>query len=63
MRSPDVYEMTKEKKYQELLLEAEALTGGEAEIYDVNGRRQVKLQKGVNIIRTKDGRTNKVMVK
>ena len=41
----------------------EALTGGEAEIYDVNGRRQVKLQKGVNIIRTKDGRTNKVMVK
>ena len=31
MRSPDVYEMTKEKKYQELLLEAEALTGGETD--------------------------------
>ena len=40
-----------------------ALTGGDAEIYDVNGRKQVKLQKGVNIIRTKDGRTQKVMVK
>lgn len=40
-----------------------ALTSGDAEIYDLNGRRQVKLQKGVNIIRTKDGRTQKVMVK
>ncbi len=40
-----------------------ALTSGDAEIYDVNGRKQVKLQKGVNIIRTKDGRTQKVMVK
>lgn len=40
-----------------------ALTGGDAEIYDVNGRKLVKLQKGVNIIRTKDGRTQKVMVK
>lgn len=41
----------------------QALTNGDAEIYDVNGRKQVKLQKGVNIIRTKDGRTQKVMVK
>lgn len=40
-----------------------ALTSGDAEIYDVNGRKQAKLQKGVNIIRTKDGRTQKVMVK
>ena len=40
-----------------------ALTSGDAEIYDVNGRKQVKLQKGVNIIRTKDGQTRKVMVK
>ena len=40
-----------------------ALTCGEAEIYDMNGRRLVKLQKGVNIIRTKDGQTRKVMVK
>lgn len=40
-----------------------ALTSGDAEIYDVNGRKQVKLQKGVNIIRTKDGQTKKVMVK
>lgn len=40
-----------------------ALTGGDAEIYDVNGHRQAKLQKGVNIIRTKDGQTRKVMVK
>ena len=31
MRSPDVYEMTKEKKYKELLQEAEALTGGETD--------------------------------
>ena len=40
-----------------------ALTSGDAEIYDVNGLKQVKLQKGVNIIKTKDGRTQKVMVK
>lgn len=40
-----------------------ALTCGDAEIYDVNGHRQAKLQKGVNIIRTKDGQTRKVMVK
>lgn len=40
-----------------------ALTSGDAEIYDVNGRKQAKLQKGVNIIRSKDGQTRKVMVK
>lgn len=40
-----------------------ALTNGEAEVYNLNGRRQTKLQKGVNIVKTKDGRTQKVMVK
>ena len=32
-------------------------------IYDVKGRRIPKLQRGVNIIRTRDGRMRKVMVK
>jgi hypothetical protein len=39
-----------------------ALTAGQAEIYDVNGVKQNKLQKGMNIIRT-NGKTMKVMVK
>ena len=41
----------------------EALTSGEALIYDVNGVRQPRLVKGLNIIRTKDGRTQKIMVR
>ena len=40
-----------------------ALTEGEALIYDMNGMQQPRLKKGMNIIRTKDGRTQKVMVK
>ena len=40
-----------------------ALTEGEALIYDMNGVQQPRLKKGMNIIRTKDGRTQKVMVK
>ena len=32
-------------------------------IYDIKGRRIPKLQRGVNIIRTRDGRMKKVMVK
>ena len=41
----------------------QALTAGEAEIYGANGVRQNSLQKGVNIIKTKDGKSMKVMVK
>lgn len=41
----------------------EALTSGEAEIFDANGIRQERLVKGLNIVRTKDGRTTKIMVK
>ena len=40
-----------------------ALTSGEALIYNVNGVRQPRLMKGLNIVRTRDGRTTKVMVK
>ena len=40
-----------------------ALTEGEALIYDMNGMQQPRLKKGMNIIRTKDGRTQKVMVR
>jgi len=40
-----------------------ALTEGEALIYDMNGVQQPRLKKGMNIIRTKDGRTQKVMVR
>lgn len=39
-----------------------ALTTGEAEIYDVNGMKLQKLQKGMNIIRS-NGKTYKVVVK
>jgi hypothetical protein len=40
-----------------------ALIGGNAEIFDANGRAQQRLVKGMNIIRTKDGKVQKVMVK
>ncbi len=40
-----------------------ALTSGEAEIYSEGGVRQQSLQRGLNIVRTKDGQTVKVMVK
>jgi hypothetical protein len=40
----------------------EALTSGEAEIYNAAGARQNSLQKGVNIIK-QSGKTMKVMVK
>ena len=40
-----------------------ALTSGDAEIYNTAGARIPKLQKGMNIIRTKDGHSQKVMVK
>lgn len=40
-----------------------ALADGEALIFDANGVQQPRLTKGLNIIRTKDGRTQKVMVK
>lgn len=41
----------------------EALTSGKAEIYNAAGVRVNKLEKGVNIIRTADGKTQKVLVK
>lgn len=41
----------------------EGLTAGEATIYNVNGVQQQRLQKGMNIIVTRDGRSHKVMVK
>ena len=40
-----------------------ALTAGKAEIFSVAGARIPSLQKGVNIIRTADGKTTKVLVK
>ena len=40
-----------------------ALTNGEATIYNTNGVQIPQLQKGMNIIKTNDGRTIKVMVK
>jgi len=40
-----------------------ALVNGDAQIYDANGRMQQRLVKGMNIIRTKDGKVQKVMVK
>lgn len=39
------------------------ISGGGTELYDLNGHRLPKLQKGMNIIRTPDGHTQKVMVK
>lgn len=39
------------------------LLDGNSEIYDMNGVRTQQLQKGMNIIRTQDGTTRKIMVK
>lgn len=41
----------------------EALMNGDAEIYNVSGVKQNTLQKGINIIKTADGKTHKIMVK
>lgn len=41
----------------------EALTSGKAQIFDANGVQQSRLQKGLNIVRTQEGKTVKVMVK
>lgn len=41
----------------------DALVDGKAEIYNAAGVRMSNLQKGVNIIRTSDGKTQKVLVK
>lgn len=41
----------------------QALTDGEATIYNAKGVQIPELQKGMNIIRMKDGRTQKVVVK
>jgi hypothetical protein len=41
----------------------EALMNGDAEIYNVSGVKQNTLQKGINIIKTSDGKTHKIMVK
>ncbi len=40
-----------------------ALTTGKTEIFDASGARIPALKKGLNIIRTQDGKTQKVMVK
>jgi hypothetical protein len=42
---------------------AHALEGVAPEIYDLNGRKQNALQHGLNIIRSADGTTKKVLVK
>ncbi len=41
----------------------ESLASGNAEIFNINGVKQNSLQKGVNIIKTEDGKTHKIMVK
>jgi hypothetical protein len=41
----------------------QALTSGNAQIFDANGVQQQRLLKGVNIVRTQEGKTVKVMVK
>ena len=41
----------------------EALISGNAEIFNINGVKQNSLQKGINIIKTEDGKTHKIMVK
>lgn len=41
----------------------EALTSGEVEFFDANGVKQPALRKGLNIVKTKSGKTHKVMVK
>ena len=40
-----------------------ALTNGTAEIYNVNGVKVPALQKGMNIVKTADGKTQKILVK
>ena len=40
-----------------------ALTSGKAEIFNASGAKIPALQKGMNIIRTADGKSQKVMVK
>ena len=40
-----------------------SIDSANARIYDMQGNRLNKPQKGVNIIRMKDGKTKKVMVK
>ena len=41
----------------------EDLNSGEAQIYDASGAKLSGLQKGINIIRTSDGKTKKILVK
>jgi hypothetical protein len=41
----------------------EAMTSGTAQIFDASGVQQQRLQKGLNIIHTQDGKNVKVMVK
>lgn len=41
----------------------EALTTGEKEIYDLNGVKHNSLQKGINIIKLANGKTQKILVK
>lgn len=40
-----------------------SLTEGEMEYYDLNGRRIPKLQEGMNLVKTKNGITKKIIVK
>lgn len=40
-----------------------ALTDGSVEYYDINGFRTKKLQKGMNIVKTNNGETKKIVVK
>jgi hypothetical protein len=41
----------------------DSLMSGESTIYDLNGKKQNRLAKGMNIVVGKDGSTHKVMVK
>ena len=41
----------------------DALNDAEAEYYDLSGKRLHELQKGVNIVRMKSGKTKKVIIK
>lgn len=40
-----------------------SLTEGKTEYYDINGRRISKLQEGINLVKTKNGITKKIIVK
>ena len=40
-----------------------ALTSGKAQYFDLNGVKQSTFRQGVNILRTEDGKTLKVVVK